>query len=97
MPVPANSPDVAEIEISDVVEVTLGDDFYTYNGKPRKPEVIVETETQYLEENTDYFVTYKNSTKVGTASVIITGTGKYTGETSRTFKILPKGTSAAKK
>lgn len=34
-----------------------------------------------------YYCEYKNNTAVGTASVIITGTGKYCGSITKTFKI----------
>lgn len=41
-------------------------------------------------------VSYKNNIKVGVASVIVTGIGKYTGQITSTFKIFPKGTSLSK-
>nr|MCR4901358.1 leucine-rich repeat protein [Butyrivibrio sp.] len=40
-----------------------------------------------LEKGTDYTVTYKNNTGAGTATITFTGTGKYTGSISKTFKI----------
>ena len=38
-------------------------------------------------EDKDYTVSYSNNIEVGTATVTITGTGRYTGTTSKTFKI----------
>lgn len=43
--------------------------------------------TNYLVENQDYTISYLNNTKVGTATVIYTGIGGYTGTIKRTFKI----------
>ena len=40
-----------------------------------------------LKLNKDYTVSYQKNTKPGTASVIFTGTGKYTGTIKKTFKI----------
>lgn len=45
-----------------------------------------------LTKDTDYNLLYKNNIKVGTASVVITGVGKYTGTATKTFTIIPKGT-----
>ncbi len=38
----------------------------------------------------DYTVSYKNNKKVGTATMIITGTGNYAGTLTKPFKIIPK-------
>ncbi len=42
-----------------------------------------------LVEGTDYTVSYENNTNVGTATIIITGTGAYGGELMYHFNILP--------
>lgn len=42
-----------------------------------------------LTENEDYTVTYENNNKIGTASLIIKGKGKYYGSQKATFKIIP--------
>lgn len=47
-----------------------------------------------LTKDTDYTVSYQNNINVGTATVIITGKGAYTGTKTATFKI--NGTSLAK-
>lgn len=46
-----------------------------------------------LISNADYSVTYKNNTKPGIATAIITGSGDYFGTREATFKILPPTTS----
>ena len=42
-----------------------------------------------LEEATDYEVTYENNVNAGTATVLFSGIGKYTGVVKKTFKIEP--------
>ena len=49
-----------------------------------------------LTKGTDYTVSYKNNTKVGTATVTVKGIGNYTGSKKATFKINPKGTTLSK-
>jgi len=46
-------------------------------------------EGEPLEEGTHYQLKYKNNVKAGTATVTITGMGRYTGSVNKTFKILP--------
>lgn len=89
-PAPGTSTD-----LSQSLSVALSQTKYVYNGKARKPAVTVRAGSKKLAKNTDYTVTYKNNKNVGTASVTITGKGSYTGTITKTFKILPKGTSIA--
>ena len=60
---------------------------FVYNGKARKPTVSVELNDVPLIKGTDYTVSYKNNTNAGTASVVITGIGTYSGTITKTFKI----------
>ena len=60
-----------------------------YTGKAIKPAVTVKSGSTKLKSGTDYTVSYKNNTKIGTASVTVTGKGKYTGSKTLTFKIVP--------
>ncbi len=59
----------------------------TYTGKAITQSPVVKLGTKTLKSGTDYTVAYKNNTKVGTATVTITGKGSYTGTISKTFKI----------
>ena len=59
----------------------------TYTGSAIKQTPVVKLGTKTLKSGTDYTVAYKNNTKVGTATVTITGKGSYTGTISKTFKI----------
>ena len=61
----------------------------TYDqGKEIEPPVTVKYGKKTLKEKTDYTVSYSNNKYVGTAEVIITGIGDYTGTKKATFKIV---------
>ena len=79
-------------QISDCT-VTLGQTSYNYDGAAKKPTVTVKDGTKTLTSGTDYSVSYSNNTNVGTATVIVTGAGNYTGTTSKTFTISAKSIS----
>lgn len=81
------------VDFSHTVGITLSKVSYVYDGKKKNPGVTVKVGSEVLRKDTDYAVTYKNNSKVGTASVIITGMGRYTGTLTRVFTIVPKGTS----
>ena len=93
---PGNGSD-SSVDISGAAKVTLSKTVYVYNGKQKKPDVTVKEGSKNLRKNVDYIVSYKDNTKVGTASVVISGTGKYTGKLTTTFTIVPKGTSISGK
>ena len=59
------------------------------NGIEAKTEYVVKNSAkEVLVENVDYVISsYKNNTKVGTATVVFTGVGNYHGTVSKTFKI----------
>lgn len=63
-----------------------------YTGKAITPAVSVTDGKKKLVEGKDYFTTYTSNTKVGTATVTITGKGSYTGTKTIRFKIVPKKT-----
>lgn len=65
----------------------------SYTGKAVKPAVTVKDGDKKLKKGTDYTVSYKNNTKIGTASVTIKGKGDYTGEKTLSFKIVPAKTT----
>lgn len=59
----------------------------TYNGKAQKPAVTVKYNNYKFKNGTDYTLSYKNNTKIGTATVTVKGKGKLSGTRSVTFKI----------
>lgn len=82
-------------------EVTLSAASLAYTGKALKQTVTVmftpagEAEPLTLVNNTDYTVTYKDNTNVGTATITITGKGAYSGTITTTFKITQASVSKA--
>ena len=84
--------DVSELAVS------LSATSYTYDGKAKEPTVTVKNGSTPLTTGTDYTVSYENNTNAGTATVKVTGTGKYKGEQSVKFtiaKAAPKLTFAS--
>jgi hypothetical protein len=64
---------------------------YSYDGKAKTPTVSV---TDYstgttLTQGTDYTVSYINNVSAGTATIIVTGIGSYTGTATGSFEIEP--------
>ncbi len=55
-----------------------------------KQEILIRDGDYTLVENVDYTVEYINNKTLGEAYIIIIGTGKYRGQITRTFQILPK-------
>ena len=79
-------PALSRISISKA-SVTLSTSTYAYDGKAKKPGGTVKLNGKTLKNGTDYTVSYSNNTKVGTATVKITGKGNYTGSVSKTYSI----------
>ena len=63
-----------------------------YTGKPIVPSLSVYVGNNFINYN-NYTYVLKNNTKVGTAKLTITGKRRLSGSITKTFKILPKGTS----
>ena len=59
----------------------------TYTGKAITQKITVKYGANTLKEGTDYTVKYSSNTKVGTATITLTGKGTYTGTKKVTFKI----------
>ncbi len=68
----------------------------TYAGTAQTPAVTVKDGSTILKKDTDYTVSYANNTRVGTATVTVTGKGNYTGSKTLTFTITAKSLSACK-
>ncbi len=71
---------------------------HTYNGKAKKPAVVVKNSAgKTLKQNTDYTVKYASGRKnVGTYKVTVTMKGNYSGTKTLTFKINPPKTTVSK-
>ncbi|SDA29878.1 Leucine rich repeat-containing protein [Ruminococcus sp. YE71] len=69
-------------------KITLGYTSHAYCGKALKPTVTVKnTEGQTLVQDIDFTVSYSGNINAGTATVTISGMGKYTGSIKKTFTI----------
>ena len=66
-----------------------------YIGKAIKPAVTVKYGKQTLKQGRDYTVTFKNNKKVGTATAVLKGAGRYTGTKKLTFAINPAAPAIA--
>ncbi len=71
-------------------EITLTRYSCDYTGKTRKPGVSVTFDGKELIQNTDYTVKYENNINAGTAAVVVTGKGDFTGTVRESFKIVPR-------
>ena len=74
--------------------ITLDENEFTFNGSAFEPEV-TEVTVQGFGEFSDYEVSYSNNTSAGTANVIISGTGNFAGNVTKTFRINPKEMQAS--
>ena len=74
----------------EVTTITLSNRIIEYDGQEKKPEVIVTDGETTLIKDTDYTVAYEDNINVGIASVIVTGSGNYTGENEKHFVIKVK-------
>lgn len=72
--------------------ITLQEGTWSYNGKPREPEVrrVTLSDGTTLTRDLSYRVSYENNIHAGTAKVIVTGIGIYEGTVETTFTIKPK-------
>ena len=69
------------------VSAALAADKYQYDGKEKKPGMVMSYQGMSLKEGKDYTLSYSNNVQPGTATVTVTGIGNYTGTLYRTFII----------
>jgi len=84
------------VVIKKIKSVALSKTSVTYNGKSQTPSVTVKDANGKTISSKNYKVTYTNNKKVGTATVTVKFSGKYSGTVKKTFKILPKATNISK-
>ena len=77
---------VEKKELSDE-DITISQTSYVYDGEAKTPTVTVKYTDEILEEGIDYTVDYQDNVNAGTAKVIVTGMGNYTGTVTKTFTI----------
>ena len=71
-------------------DITLDDNIFTYDGEEQKPEVQSVTVNGSVVDPSNYTVSYDDNVDAGTAKVIVTGRGNYTGSAETTFIIQPR-------
>ena len=84
-----------KIVAADIVDTDVYIPHQTYTGEKIEPSVTVTLDGKTLTAGTDYTVTYSDNIDVGTASVVITGQGIFTGTKTSTFQIMPASISDA--
>lgn len=67
--------------------VSFGAETMAYTGNAVIPKITVSNNGRTLAEGTDYTAVCSNNTNPGTAQVILTGAGNYTGTVTKTFTI----------
>ena len=78
------------VDITKACTATLAYSSVDYDGTAKTPSVTVKCGDETLVKDKHYTVAYKNNTNAGTATVTITGIGKYTGTITKTFEIKAK-------
>lgn len=76
----------SRLSISDAA-ITLAETTFSYNGEAKEPAVSSVVLYGATLATTDYAVSYSNNTNAGTATVTVTGQGKYTDEATTEFTI----------
>ena len=82
------------------VSAKTGSSIYDYTGHVRKPVAVVTFNGTRLKAGTDYTVAYRNNVNLGTATITITGKGRFRLTRELTFKIalaVPAVTGVVKK
>lgn len=85
---------IAVLSIKNATVSTISNKVYT--GKKIKPSPTVELNGVKLEKNTDYKLTYSSNKNTGIATIRITGIGRYAGEKTVIFRIIPAKTKINK-
>ena len=93
--VKSNEITVPGLNIKGAKIVMPSEETYSYNGKAQTPDVIVTLNDNELEKNTDYRIDYVNNQNAGTATINITGIGRYEGSVSKDFTITKKAVTVS--
>ncbi len=86
--------EISNSKIGRIESVSLSTVKYTFNGKAKKPALVVKTaDGKELKRYTDYNLTYDKGRKaIGTYKVKVEFIGNYNGEKTLTFTVLPSKT-----
>ena len=84
------------IRPAEIAEVSLPSEEFGYTGEAIKPSPVVKFGDSVLTESSDYTLSYENNINAGKAKVTVTGTGCFTGETTKEFTIAPADIAGCK-
>lgn len=93
--VKSNEITVPGLNIKGAKIVMPSEETYSYNGKAQTPDVTVTLNDKELEKNTDYRIDYVNNQNAGTATINITGMGRYEGSLSKNFNVTKKAVTVS--
>lgn len=93
--VKSNEITVPGLNIKGAKIVMPSEETYSYNGKAQTPDVTVTLNDNELEKDTDYRIDYVNNQNAGTATINITGMGRYEGSLSKNFNITKKAVTVS--
>lgn len=93
--VKSNEITVPGLNIKGAKIVMPSEETYSYNGKAQTPDVTVTLNDKELEKNTDYKIDDVNNQNAGTATINITGMGRYEGSLSKNFNITKKAVTVS--
>ena len=93
--VKSNEITVPGLNIKGAKIVMPSEETYSYNGKAQTPDVTVTLNDNELEKDTDYKIDYVNNQNAGTATINITGMGRYEGSVSKDFTITKKAVTVS--
>ena len=86
--------EITQCDISRAVISPIED--IEYSGSGCEPKLGVTVDGRSLSSGVDYIASYTNNTEIGTAIVLITGIGNYTGTNGTTFNIIPPAINIAR-
>ena len=83
-------------EVYQPAKIILSANTMVWTGKARKPKVTVLDTSGEVVDSRNYQVSYSNNVKPGQASAIVLFGGAYKGTMTKTFQIVPKGTTLSR-
>ena len=77
-----------QVQRARIYQVQLLENTFYYDGIAKKPAIEVQNKQgTILTQEKDYTVQYSNNNEIGTATVLVTGIGNYTGVVKKSFTI----------
>lgn len=74
-------------EMQSACKIILASSACIYDGTAKTPSVTVKSGSKVLKPGTDYIIKYADNINAGTAKILLSGKGDYTGTVTKTFLI----------